>query len=272
MSSDASMEAVVQKLAAANAHIDWLEQKLTEKRYFPGEPDYCADFLAVWNKSTDHFLGNEKFMQSYRLGMDSGHAIGRERGSSDDLHIEWRIHTCCWAAKHASMLEGDFVECGVNTGIMSLAICNYLDFNTLNKNFWLFDTFEGAPLEQMTPVEKEEGRAVENKHYFDCYDITRQNFAPWPRANLVKGAIPGTLGTVDIPRVSYLCIDMNFVEPERAALEFFWPRLVKGGLVVFDDYGWKQCRRQKDAHDEWARRTGVEIMLLPTGQGLLIKP
>ena len=263
---------LTQKLAVANAVIDSLQKKLDELSFFPGEPDYCDDFLAVWNKSVDHFMGDERFMSAYRLGMDSGHAIGRERGSSDDLHIEWRIHTCCWAATHAAQLEGDFVECGVNTGIMSLAICQYLDLNKLDKNFWLFDTFEGAPLSQMTPKETEAGRSVENISYFDCFEITKQNFSPWKRARLIKGSVPQSLQTEVIDKVSYLCIDMNFVEPERAALEHFWPKMVKGGLVVFDDYGWKQCRIQKDEHDRWAKKNGVEILLLPTGQGLLVKP
>jgi len=65
---------------------------------------------------------------------------------------------------------------------------------------------------------------------------------------------------------------MNFVEPEKAALEFFWPKMTKGGIVVFDDYGWKQYRIQKESHDRWAIMNGVEILLLPTGQGLLVKP
>jgi O-methyltransferase len=38
---------------------------------------------------------------------------------------------------------GDFVECGVNTGIFSLAVCEYVDFNRLDKSLWLFDTYKG---------------------------------------------------------------------------------------------------------------------------------
>lgn len=39
--------------------------------------------------------------------------------------------------------EGDFVECGVNRGGLSRAVMHYVDFERLDKQFWLLDTFEG---------------------------------------------------------------------------------------------------------------------------------
>ena len=52
------------------------------------------------------------------------------------------------------VLAGDFVECGTNTGIMSLAICKYIDFNNTGKRFFLFDTYCGIPEEQILPEER----------------------------------------------------------------------------------------------------------------------
>jgi hypothetical protein len=72
--------------------------------------------------------------------------------------------------------------------------------------------------------------------------------------------------------VAYLCIDMNIAYPERAALEHFWPKLVRGAVVILDDYGWMQCRRQKEVIDTLAQSWDVQVWTLPTGQGLLIKP
>jgi O-methyltransferase len=87
----------------------------------------------------------------------------------------------------------------------------------------------------------------------------------------VRGRVPESLDAVAIDRVCYLQIDMNIEHPERAALAHFWPKLVPGGIVVFDDYGWLDHRGQKTSHDEFARSQGVEIFALPTGQGLLLK-
>jgi hypothetical protein len=44
-----------------------------------------------------------------------------------------------------------------------------------------------------------------------------------------------------------------------------------GGIVVFDDYGWKVFHRQKEAEDEFMRHMGYEILELPTGQGIVVK-
>lgn len=267
---------LAQKLAAANARIEELELKLKGAELFPGAPAYVGDYLAVWSKSVDHFMANPAFLRAYKLGIESGHGVRRGHDQSPDIHIEWRALVCLWAAKHAANLPGDFVECGVNTGIYSLAICDYLDFNRLNKTFWLLDTYSGSPVEQMTEQEVERYGDRKKKQndqiYFECYDLAKSNFAPWPRATLVQGMIPDTLEEVTASEVAYLSIDMNFVAPERASLEYFWPKMVRGAVVVFDDYGWENCRMQKDAHDEWAAKNGVEILLLPTGQGLLIKP
>src|SRR3954454_2899007 len=180
------------------------------------EPSYNADNLVTYHKSVD-FLTDPRFRRAYRRGMDSGHHIARERGSNEDLHIEWRVHVVLWCAAHAARLPGDFVECGVNTGIYSLAACDYLDFNTTGKNFWLFDTFAGIPIEQITPRERGLGRLEENDAWFsDCFELARDNFAQYSGAQLVRGTIPDTLNSVEIDQVAYLSLDLNIAEPEAA--------------------------------------------------------
>jgi O-methyltransferase len=197
----------------------------------------------------------------------------RPPGSREDIRTHWQVAICCWAARHASRLPGDFVECGTNTGIFSLAICEYVDFNALDKDFWLFDTYEGIPLEQMSPEERAGGRAEQSAaSYVPCYELAQRNFAPFPRARLVKGKVPDTLAGAPIDKVAYLCLDMTITYPERAALEHFWPRMVSGAIAVLGTYGWAPYRPQKKVLDEFARAQGVEVMQLPTGQGLLLKP
>jgi hypothetical protein len=179
----------------------------------------------------------------------------------------------CWAAAHAARLPGDFVECGVNTGIFSLAAAYYVDFNRLDKSFYLFDTFSGIPDDQITDKERTFGRHLENAANFDeCFDVANRNFAIYPRARLIRGRVPDTLSTVTIPKVCYLSLDMNVAAPEIAAIEFFWDKLVPGAPVILDDYGWAPYRVQKEAMDDFAARNRVHILTLPTGQGLLLKP
>jgi len=236
----------------------------------PPVPVYNADSLCVWGKNTA-FLKEPRFVEAYEQGIRSGQKFGSER--NQDIHIEWRVHVICWAASHALHLPGDFVECGVNTGIFSLAAAHYVDLNATNKKFYLFDTFAGIPEHQINQRERSLHRHCDNTRFYEeCFEVARRNFSSYPRAQLVRGMVPDALFSVNIERVCYLSIDMNIVLPEIAAITHFWDKLVPGAPVILDDYGWKPYAAQQEAMDDFAASKGVKILTLPTGQGLLIKP
>lgn len=234
-------------------------------------PVYDADGMTLYKKTLG-FLSDDRFQRAYGRGMNSGHQIGREAGSTDDIGIQFRAYLECWAAEQCLHIEGDFVCCGVNTGIMPLAICEYVDFNSTGRSYWLFDTYQGIPEEQASAAELQKSRRANANFYPDVYEIAQANFAPFPKARLVRGMVPETLSEVEIGKVAYLAIDMNIAYPERKALEHFWPRLSPGAIVIFDDYGFAGHAEQKSSLDEFALSKGVSIGTLPTGQGLLIKP
>ena len=119
---------------------------------FPNGPSFPvtfnADGLATVHNSD--FVHEQKFHEAYELGMQTGHRFG------DELHVEWRVKVCCWAASCALKLDGDFVECGVNTGISSRAIMSYIAFEKHNnRKYYLLDTFSGIPQEQLIKEEVE---------------------------------------------------------------------------------------------------------------------
>ena len=228
---------------------------------------YNGSGLRCFGKTTG-FMDDPRFQRAHGRGWNSGHKKVR--------HIDdnrWIVHIALWAAARVARLPGDFVECGVDTGMMSLAICDWLDFNALDKDFWLFDTFRGIPVEQMTPSEREGIAGWHNREaYEECYDQAVANFAPWERCRLVRGMVPETLCLFPADRqVAYLSIDMNIVAPEIAAIEFFWDRMVPGGMILLDDYGWATHTAQRDAFDAFAARQNIMILTLPTGQGLIMR-
>ena len=240
-----------------------------QKPWKAAPPEYDADHLTVWSKNLG-FLKDERYLAAYRRGINSGHRFNEAFGP-DSLSIEWRVYVCCWAAMHAKNLPGDFVECGVNTGILSLAVCDYIDFNSTSKNFWLFDTFEGIPESQMSDKEKPLRRVENERFYADVWNLARTNFAPYPKACLIRGMVPDTLPQAAVEKACYLSIDMNIAAPEKAVIEYFWPKLVTGAVVILDDYAWQGYEEQKQVMDGFARSVGTEVLTLPTGQGLLVK-
>lgn len=183
----------------------------------------------------------------------------------------WRTYVCCWAAEQVLRVTGDFVECGVNLGGLSRTIVQYVDFNAVDKNFYLFDTYRGLSPEHMIKGE-EALLAHHNSVYYDCYEEALNNFKDYPRCKLVRGTVPESLRDVEIDSVAYLSLDMNCTVPEVEALRYFWDKLTPGAIVVLDDYGWEPHRLQKKGIDELMQEFGVSVLTLPTGQGLIIKP
>ena len=185
---------------------------------------------------------------------------------------KWRIYVACWAARQSAALDGDFVECGVYRGGLARSVIEYTNFNQLNKNFFLFDTYEGLADKQITEVEKNNKLDTQYAYYKNqnVYDFVVNEFSA-DNVTVVKGMIPETLASVDIDKVAFLSIDMNCMVPEIEAINYFWPKLVPGAVVILDDYEWPQHEEQRNAFKKFAMEKNTQILPLPTGQGLLIK-
>jgi len=225
--------------------------------------DYSQDGL---NSVHNHdFMAEPSFMNAYQRGVE---AVG------EDYQWHWRVHIGLWAAYSASKLNGDFIECGVNKGFMSSAIMQYLNWDTLNKTFYLMDTFNGIDARYLSAEELAQKVLDRNKSgfYTDTPALAKANFAQWKNIRFVVGSIRETLDFVQTRQIAFLHLDMNCALPEAAALHFFWDRLVPGAFVLLDDYAYKGYPLQKKAMDEAAKSKDVRIASLPTGQGLLIKP
>lgn len=232
-----------------------------------GELAYNSDGLSVWGKNLA-FLNEDRFQRAYHLGAKSGHRFSEDDG---DFHIEWRVHVALWAAGVGLRLDGDFVECGVNTGILSLAVVDYHRFREQNRAFFLFDTFNGVPEEQFEH-DRSNARVSQNERFYpECYELAKANFSPYPNVKLIRGCVPDSLPGAGIEKVAYLSIDMNVATAEVAAVGFFWDKLAIGAPVVLDDYGWTGHEDQKKALDDFASSVGTSILTLPTGQGLMVK-
>lgn len=228
---------------------------------------YAQDGLLTAHRAP--FLRDPDFQKAYARGVQASGGF--------DPKIEWRVHTALWAASTALRSAGDFVECGVNAGFVSSAIMQAFDWRNAGRKFYLIDTFEGPVLSQYSPVEIERGRmetakaAMAAGAYVTDLARVRANFAEWPDAVVAQGTVPEMLHTREFGQVAFLHLDMNCALPERSALEFFWPRLSSGGVVLFDDYTYFGHDSQTEAIDDAAGRIGIRILALPTGQGLAIK-
>lgn len=229
------------------------------------KPTYADDGLI--SQHVVAFMDNLKFINAYNLGKQTG-ALDNHPG---DIHF--RAYTACWAAKHALKLDGDFVECGVGKGLLSKTIVSYLEFQHVKQHFYLFDTFKGIPVNQSTQDERVNIEFLNDRHFSQQYlGSVTDAFAEYTNVHLVAGVVPESLRTVEIQAVAFLSIDMNNASAEVAALEYFWDKIVFGGIVLLDDYAYgREFLSQKAALDKLADEFDFEILTLATGQGLIIK-
>jgi hypothetical protein len=228
---------------------------------------YAHDGLFTMH--SDHFRRDEAFRAAYARGVEAGQGV--------DPGIEWRVHVALWAASTASRAAGDFVECGVNAGVVSSAIMQSLDWRNSGRRFYLIDTFSGPVFSQYSRQEIDRGRDLAAKSalaagaYVTDIERVRANFAEWPNALVVRGTVPDVFATLNFGAVAFLHLDMNCALPEKAALEFFWSRLSPGGIVLLDDYTYFGHDSQREAIDSVSARLGFKVLALPSGQGLIVK-
>lgn len=230
-------------------------------KHFLGSITYDTDSLCTSNNCD--FIKDEKFARAYKTALDTN--------PWDGFTLQWRTYIVCWFANHVKALEGDFIECGVNTGAYSRAVIEYIDFDKYDKTFYLFDTFNGLAEELVTEREMEVGINDYFGTYKDVYTQVVKTFKYF-NVKIIRGVVPNTLNECNAKKIAYLSIDMNCVLPEIAAADYFWPKIVSGGVIILDDYGFSKHINQKVAFDQFAKNKGVQILSLPTGQGIIIKP
>jgi hypothetical protein len=216
------------------------------RRFAESQFSYAGDGLATRNKNLA-FTHDQRFADAYKWSAFSEFA---GRGPNwTGVDIRWRAHICVWAAKQALKREGDFVECGVDTAILSGTVLKYLDFEKLPRKFWLFDTFNGVPFHpDMTAQEIAAAESMNSKCYFDSFAFVSEKVASFPSVELVRGILPDTLDAIDGRKIAYLSIDLNNATAESAVIERLWQQLSDGSVVVIDDYAFLG---NEDQHEMW---------------------
>ncbi len=155
-------------------------------------------------------------------------------------------------AKFADQTKGDFIELGFHTGYTAHQIVKKLDLAALGKKYYLYDLFEWKEGDQHTLLD---GHKNPN-----MYEDVLYLFSDYPFVEIIKGSIPESFSQAFPDHISFCHIDMNHPAPETGALKEVLPRLQRGGVVVFDDYGWWGYSAQKIGLDPIAVAHGLDIL------------
>ena len=89
---------------------------------------------------------------------------------------------------------------------------------------------------------------------------------------ILSGVFPDETGEQIEDREFRFChIDVDVYESAHEVLAWLWPRLVDGGIVVFDDYGFRGCRGITQLVDEQRALKDRAVIHNLNGHGLLVK-
>lgn len=162
--------------------------------------------------------------------------------------------------KLAASVPGDTAECGVFNGSSS-----YLILKALDRRHFMFDSFEG--LSQPSSTDSE---LAEENSLACSLETAQRNLADFPKAVFYKGWIPERFPEVRDRRFCFVHIDVQLVHPTRDSLEFFYPRLNPGGLIVFDDYGFTTCPGARQAIDQFMSDKPEKVIELSCGSAFVV--
>lgn len=136
-------------------------------------------------------------------------------------------------------LPGEVADLGAYRGACSMVLRRLAPEKVLH----VFDTWIGNPHNDPLCHHKAGEWAADPK---EC----RRNVGEDAKTHFHPGIFPQTAAAVDGARFCFVFVDMDTYQSTKAAIEFFWPRMVEGGKMVWDDYDWEPCAGVKKAVDE----------------------
>lgn len=162
-----------------------------------------------------------------------------EKIRAHTLVDEYRCHELWQLAGQLDALEpGDVLEVGVwrgGTGCLMACRCAATSASTV----FLCDTFSGV-----VKAGSEDSAYVGGEHADTSREIVTNLVRQLGLANVrvLQGIFPDETGADVAERHFRLChIDVDVYESAAQTFAWVWPRLVPGGIVVFDDYGFYSC-------------------------------
>ena len=177
-----------------------------------------------------------------------------------DSEEKYTIYSSMKAVSH---LSGSVAELGVYKGGSAKIICELKG----GKKLFLFDTFEGLP-------EVESGVDLAKKEWFNdtSFNRVKEYLKKYENVNFLVGKFPDTI-TEEVSKevFSFVNLDTDLYKSTLDGLNFFWPRMVKGGRIVSHDFNTKDHPGVKKAFQEFFKDNPEVIIELADSQSMVIK-
>lgn len=165
-------------------------------------------------------------------------------------------------ARSSAGHPGAWAEVGVYEGASTKLICEAKGDRTLH----VFDTFTGLP----PSSSKDNGVYFGKKPmYASSLESVKEYLQAYPNVHFHPGLFPDTAGPVEHEQFAFVHIDVDLYESTLACLEFFYPRMLPGAILVSHDYS--LLAGVRSAFTEFFADKQERVLELSTTQAMFIK-
>ena len=201
--------------------------------------------------------------------------------SCDDSRIG-KIITHYELFKMIKNILGDIVDCGVFAGVSLVrfaAFTNLLE-NPYSRKIIGFDTFNEFPTttfeqdqQHRTQFINEAGsKSISKKQLLEIFERKKtRNIVELVEGDIVK-TVPEYVSSHPEMKIALLNLDVDIYEPSVTILKYLYPKVVKGGVLILDDYG--RFPGETKAVDDYFKNEDIKILKFPFNRTpcYIIKP
>jgi hypothetical protein len=167
-------------------------------------------------------------------------------------------------AKSQRELDGDMIEVGVYQGGSAKLISEVKG----DRKLFLLDTFIG--LQELSDGDTHFGKKHWKKNEFDdtSLEVVKDYLSSYNNIQIIKGEFSKTADSIRDSKFSFVHLDVDLYRSTIECLKFFYPRLVKGGIILVHDYHSDGIQK---AFKEFLQSNKVQLIELTGSQCMIIK-
>ena len=220
------------------------------------------------------FKKNNKKFKLYNIALQKS-----QNEKSDNIEKKIRFNYLIQLAEKILSKKKvyNFVECGCWKGHSSFILATLIAQSKKKIKFHIFDSFRGLSKitksdSELYKVNKKQKKNVRDQFISNEDFIKKHVLKNFKFCKTYAGWIPSRFEEIKNEKFSFVHIDVDLYEPTMKSLEFFFPRLVKGGIIVCDDYNSNIFNGAKKAWDKYFKNIKFDYFFHnPLGGCFLIK-
>jgi O-methyltransferase len=209
--------------------------------------------LRLWSKLQFSALNSRKDPHIVGL-LKQIYAEKRSLLSAFEAYIVYAL------AKAQAKQPGSYAEVGVYRGASAKLMCEAKG----DKRLRLFDTFEGLP-----PTSQHDSGIHRPNQYACSLEEVRAYVSGYQNLEFYKGIFPDSAQGVAEDTYAFAHFDVDLYEGTKGCLEYFYPRMIHGGIMLSHDYG--LLEGVEKAFQEFFADKPEGIIDLPTTQCMVVK-